>query len=65
MNRTELLEKVIEWKTNHPNNYGRDIYEDVYWTMFDLQNILSQENISDETVEVCENIFNRFKHKYR
>ena len=60
----ELSEQIYDWIKAHPNPYDAHTNEKVYWTFNDLLQILEDENISDNTVEICWGIFKRFKFYY-
>lgn len=61
--REELFKQMREWLVNHPNPYTHDSYEDAYWTVSDLADIVEMTT-DDYIVNRCSKIFNRVKFHY-
>jgi hypothetical protein len=59
----ELLKEVTTWMIDHPNRYSKDRYEDAYWTMLNLRDILD-DNPNEKTIEACKAIFKRNRFIY-
>ena len=62
-----LWKKISDWRIEYSKydvisyKYSKSL---IYWTFGDLCRILEESNVSDKTVEMCADIFNRFKNYY-
>ena len=58
-----LLKEVNTWLSEHSNPYSSDIYEKAYWTILDIGKIINN-NPTESIIDICRDIFNRFKFYY-